>query len=186
MDRDKIIIAGIINGDQRVLKGFYNDNIRYIKAYILKNYGTTQDVEDVFQDAFMILYQKLKSGILEVTISLKSYFLGICKNIWRNQLRKNQKFIINNELINKKEANNPYTTDNESKEREHLYRKYFQKLSVKNKYLLLLSFEGNSAKEIATIMGYSEGYTRKKKFEVKKQLFDMIEKDPLYRELKTI
>ncbi|MHA7056062.1 hypothetical protein ACWGOQ_0002510 [Aquimarina sp. M1] len=38
-------------------------------------------------------------------------------------------------------------------------------------------------KEIANITGYTEGYARKKKFQVKEHLLLMIKKDPVYLEL---
>ncbi|WP_299312766.1 RNA polymerase sigma factor [uncultured Aquimarina sp.] len=182
---DQAIISGIIKGDERILKVFYRDNIRYIQGYILRNDGTMQDVEDIFQDALVVLYQKLKSGALEIHVPVKTYFYGICKNTWRSRLRKKQKTTTDDDLIINKEIVVDYiTTEIENKEREHLYRKHFQKLSNDNKNLMLLYFEGKSAKEISKITGYTEGYTRKKKFDVKKQLLTMIEKDPLYDELR--
>lgn len=72
----------------------------------------------------------------------------------------------------------------EEKEREHLYRKYFLKLSDACRELLQLVFLQKSMKEIAKVTGYSEGYTRKKKFNCKKSLLERIEQDPLYQELK--
>ncbi len=184
MDKDRIIIAGIIKGDEVILKKFYRDNFRYIQGYITQNYGNPEDVEDIFQDALVFLYQKLSSGSVEITSSIRTYFYGVCKNMWRNRLRKKKKLIIN-DVESLQELQMDYTTVDESKneDQEHLYRKYFLKLSITNKKILQLFFEGKSMKEIATITGYSEGYTRKKKFEAKRQLAAMIEEDPLYRKL---
>lgn len=185
MNTDQAIISGIIRGDERVLKVFYRDNIRYIQGYILRNYGSIEDVEDVFQDALVVLYQKIKSGLFKIHVPIKTYFYGICKNIWRTRLRKKQQLSTDDNLFeNKEEMVDSITIEIENKDREHLYRKHFQKLSSDNKNLMLLYFEGKSAKEISQITGYTEGYTRKKKFDVKKQLLTMIEKDPLYDELR--
>ncbi len=178
-----MLIAGIIDGDERILTRFYRDNIRYIQGYILRNYGNFEDVEDVFQDALVVLYQKLKSGILEIRVPITTYFYGICKNLWRNRLRKKQRLILENEQSRFEGVNDTIMNDIENQEREHLYRKHFQKLSTDNKRLLQLFFEGRSMKEISNITGYTEGYTRKKKFMAKKQLLQMIEKDPMYQEL---
>ena len=38
-------------------------------------------------------------------------------------------------------------------------------------------------KDIGIVIGSSEGYARKKKFECKKTLLEMIKKDPIYQEL---
>ncbi|WP_299434268.1 sigma-70 family RNA polymerase sigma factor [uncultured Aquimarina sp.] len=185
MNTDQAIISGIIKGDERVLKVFYRDNVRYIQGYILRNYGSIEDVEDVFQDALVVLYQKIKSGLLKISVPIKTYFYGICKNIWRTRLRNKLKLVGDDtKLKNKEQITDSVVKDIENKDREHLYRKHFQKLSNDNKNLMLLFFEGKSVKEISKITGYTEGYTRKKKFDVKKQLLTMIEKDPLYSELR--
>ncbi len=187
MNNDQIIIAGIIDGDDKILTCFYKENIRYIQGYILRNNGNLEDVEDVFQDALVVLYQKLRSGLLELRVPIKTYFYGICKNLWRNRLKKKKKLVIDDGWYRFEErTNNALIADIENQEREHLYRKHFQKLSIENKKLLSLFFEGKSMKEISKIIGYSEGYTRKKKFEAKKKLLNMIEKDPVYNELKAI
>ncbi|WP_160114004.1 MULTISPECIES: RNA polymerase sigma factor [Aquimarina] len=187
MNNDQVIIAGIIEGDERILTCFYRDNIRYIQGYILRNYGNLEDVEDVFQDALVVLYQKLRSGLLEIRVPIKTYFYGICRNLWRNRLKKKEKLIIDDGQNRFEEGiNDPLIANIENQEREHLYRKHFQKLSADNKKLLYLFFEGKSMKEISIITGYSEGYTRKKKFEAKRQLLKMIEKDPMYEELRAI
>ncbi len=187
MNNDQVIIAGIIEGDERILTCFYRDNIRYIQGYILRNYGNLEDVEDVFQDALVVLYQKLRSGLLEIRVPIKTYFYGICRNLWRNRLKKKEKLIIDDGQNRFEEGiNDPLIANIENQEREHLYRKHFQKLSADNKKLLYLFFEGKSMREISIITGYSEGYTRKKKFEAKRQLLKMIEKDPMYEELRAI
>jgi RNA polymerase sigma factor (sigma-70 family) len=184
MGKDQVIIAGIIEGDERTLTCFYKENIEYIQRYILRNNGKPEDVEDVFQDAFIVLYQKLQLGFFELRVPIKTYFYGICKNLWRNRLRKRKKLVIyNGGNCFEEETNNLLIINIENQEREHLYRKHFHKLSTGNRKLLHLFFEGKSMKEISKIIGHSEGYTRKKKFEAKKKLLKMIEKDPIYKEL---
>ncbi|SEK92231.1 RNA polymerase sigma factor, sigma-70 family [Aquimarina amphilecti] len=185
INEERKILEGIAAGDAKVIKSFYKDNYNYIKGYILKNSGDDVDVEDVFQDAMIVIYQKLKSGTLEMNVSIRTYLYAVCKNIWRSRLRKNKKIIIDNDAIEaNEEIEASIAEEIENKEREHVYRKYFLKLSDTCKDLLNLVFDGNSMKEIANITGYSEGYTRKKKFECKKSLLEKIEKDPMYKELK--
>ncbi len=47
------------------------------------------DSEDVFQEAFIVLYKKIIDGELTLTSSLSTYFLGICKNKAHERLRAN-------------------------------------------------------------------------------------------------
>ena len=183
VNKDQRLINGIINGEQEVLKHFYRDNIYYVRNYILRNSGNMEDVEDIFQDALVVLYQKLRSGRIEIHAPVRTYFYGICKNLWLTRLRKKEKLIINDDNGLEERLTNEVLENQENQEREHLYQKHFQKLSPDNKQLLHLFFEGKSMKEISKICGYSEGYARKKKFDAKKKLFAMIEDDPMYREL---
>ena len=71
----------------------------------------------------------------------------------------------------------------EAQEREWLFKKYYQELNEGSKKLLQLFFEGRSMRDIAMIVGYTEGYTRKKKYRIKKYVTERIQKDPAYKEL---
>ncbi|KAA1242490.1 RNA polymerase sigma factor [Aquimarina sp. RZ0] len=178
------IIEGIVAGDESVLKIFYKKNYAYIRGYILQNSGDEADAEDVFQDALVLIYQKLSAGSLEFNSSLRTYFYGVCKNMWRNRLRKKKKLVIDDVIVqDSEEVDVSALEEIEHKEKEQLYRKYFLKLSDACKELLELVFSGRNMKEISDITGYSEGYARKKKFDCKRMLIEMIENDPIYREL---
>ncbi len=182
---ERQILEGILNGDEKILKAFYRDNMPYIKKYILKNAGNHEDVEDVFQDAMVFIYQKMKTDSIHLESSLRTYFYGVCKNIWRNRLRRNKKMVITNDLIDEKEhTENSIVDEIINKEQEYLYRKHFSKLGTTCQQLLTLLFKGKSMREISKVIGYSEGYTRKKKFGCKQHLIEMIEQDPAYQELK--
>ncbi|WP_103865389.1 RNA polymerase sigma factor [Aquimarina sp. I32.4] len=181
---DQKILEGIVTGNEIILTEFYKKNLPYIQQYILSNSGNKEDVEDVFQDALVLIYEKLKTDSLELQSSLRTYFYGVCKNIWRNRLRKNKRLIITDNLSEDLEIiDTTIIEDIEFKDREHVYRKHFLKLSCSCRKVLSLLFEGKSMKEIAHVTGYSEGYSRKKKFECKRHLMEMIEKDPTYQEL---
>jgi len=182
---DRKILEGIASGDTRIIKAFYEENFHYIRSYILKNSGEDKDAEDIFQDALIVIYQKLRLNALDINVSIRTYFYAICKNKWKSRLRKQKKIIIDNEaLVINEEIEASIAEEIENKEREHVYRKYFLALSGTCREVLQLVFAGNNMKEIASITGYSEGYTRKKKFECKKSLLEMLEKDPAYQELK--
>lgn len=184
---DQDILKGIVAGDERVIKAFYKDNHPYIRTYILKNSGNEADVEDVFQDGLVFLYQKLKTGDFELSSALSTYFYGVCKNIWRNRLRKNRKMVVTDTIAEDAEIIAPQVLQEiEVTEQQHVYRKYFLQLHDTCRQVLQLLFMGNSMRQIAEITGYSEGYTRKKKFECKKNLIEMIEQDAMYKELTQI
>ena len=182
---DHLILKGIKEGNRVIIKRFYKENFKYVRGYILQNSGSKEDVEDVFQDALMLIYQKLESDSLELKASLRTYFFAVCKNLWKKRLRKKSKMITTNEVYGTSIKLEESILDViESKEREHLYRKYFLQLSETCQKVLALVFEDKNMKEISEITGYAEVYTRKKKFECKKSLLERVQKDPAYHELK--
>ncbi len=182
---DREILQGIAENNREIIKTFYRDNLRYIRKYIIQNSGTKEDVEDVFQDAMIVLFQKLKSDSVILNAGLNTYFFGICKNIWMKRLRRKNKVLVHGgSFENEKQLSETIIDDMDQKERKNLYRNYFLRLSESCQELLTMVFKGKSMREIGELTGYTEQYARKKKFECKKNLLECIEKDPLYDELK--
>lgn len=65
----------------------YQKYFIYIKKFILTNKGNTQDAEDIFQDALLILYEKLHTDNFKAYTCLANYLSGISKNLWLKKLR---------------------------------------------------------------------------------------------------
>lgn len=182
---DRKVIAGIKKGDHKVLLQFYKDHFHYIRGYIIQNSGTKQDVEDVFQDALLLLYQKIDKDALQLTVALKTYFYAICKNLWKQRLEKKGKMPSQDiEVVDRYfDEKDDFLEDWHQKEEQRLYAKHLARLSNACKELLELVFVGKSMRDIAIAMNYTEGSARKKKFECKKSLMKRIEQDPLYQEI---
>ncbi|WP_298311011.1 sigma-70 family RNA polymerase sigma factor [uncultured Aquimarina sp.] len=178
------VVEGIIAGDSKVLKAFYKRNLPPVRRLILKYNGTTEDVEDIFQEALVLLYHKLRAGDMELHKFIHTYFIGICKNMWRNQLRKKQMLEYNELLTDGAIDPSDSVMDILTKKhQQNVFNKHFDTLSNTNKSILRLFFEEKSNRDIADITGYSEGYTRKKKCMIKERLQKMVQSDPVYGEL---
>jgi len=183
MNKDQII-EGIIRGDQYTLNHFYRKQTDYVGGFILGNQGNLEDVEDTVQEALIELYKKLKFDGLQIKSSISTYFFGMCKNIWLTRLKSKKRLIIRDiKADGKEDVNDSLKNYLEEDEKRHLYLRSFQKLNDENRLVLGLYFDGKSMREIAKTMGFTEGNTRKKKFKAKKKLMEIIEKDPMYREL---
>lgn len=182
--KEEVLIRGILEGEPVVVSQFYTDNLPKVTRYILKNSGDAVDAQDIFQDAMMLVYQKLNSNSLELECTLATYVFAVCRNLWMNALRKKRKMVFNDTIVDiSKDMNESIVETIHTSEKKLLYQKHFANLGSNCRSLLLHFFDGTSMIKISKIMGYSEGYTRKKKFECKEKLLVMIAKDPLYKEL---
>lgn len=85
---DSIIINQIRSGDHskafyRLYKGF-----SAVRKYVVQNSGTTDDAKDIFQDALIVLNEKVKQPDFELSANLTTYLFAIAKNKWLCELRK--------------------------------------------------------------------------------------------------
>ena len=187
MKTQQHIINGILREDEHILTTFYKRNFPMVRAYILLNKGKVEDAEDIFQEALLVMYQKLRKGEFQLQTSLDRYCYGVCKNMWRTRLKANR--IVYGELPEElylPPTEVPIIQELERMEQEALYYKYFMKLNTVSRQLWKLFFEGKNTKEVAEIMGMTENYIRKRKFDSKKKLLQMIESDPLFIEMVSV
>ena len=182
---ERDIVDGFLMGKEETIRFFYEQNFQKINVFIQKNSGVEADAEDVFQEAIIVTYQKLRSDALQLECTLGTYVFAVSRNIWMNALRKRKKIRTWDKLPEVTDSQHiTILEDIHTLERTTLYQKYFFKLGKTCQELLGFFFSGKRMGEIANLMGYTEGYSRKKKFECKKKLIEMIEKDPLYEELR--
>lgn len=91
---DMPIISNPINR-QTLLNDFARRQRDKTIAFLQKSYSLSiDDCEDVFQDSFIILYNNIRAGKLDnLTSSVSTYFMAICKNKTMELLRSKGKYI---------------------------------------------------------------------------------------------
>ncbi|MEL6560412.1 MAG: sigma-70 family RNA polymerase sigma factor [Bacteroidota bacterium] len=174
-------LKGILEGNEEVIKYVYRRNLPSITKFVVSNSGTEADAEDMFQEALIVVYDKLRKDQLKLRSSLSTFLFSICKNLWMKVLRKNKKSVKKlegEELI----ADENLIESIEASEKYLLYRKYFRMLDSRCRQVLGLFISGVNTEEVMSVTGYSNAHLRKKRFECKKKLIEMIEKDPAYIE----
>ena len=66
---------------QQKLNQFAADQWDKTLAYLQSTFAMSRsDCEDIFQEAFIVLYKKIIDGELTLTAKLSTYFVGICRN----------------------------------------------------------------------------------------------------------
>ena len=66
---------------QQKLNKFAAEQWDKVLAYLQGSFSLSRsDCEDIFQEAFIVLYKKITDGELVLTSSLSTYFIGICRN----------------------------------------------------------------------------------------------------------
>lgn len=77
-------------GDDRALGYVYQTNWPMILRLIQHNSGTPEDARDVYQDAIIHLYGKLKQPDFTLTCQVRTYLYAVCRYTWLKRLRGNR------------------------------------------------------------------------------------------------
>lgn len=88
-------ISFSLHNDTRLLDKFAKAQKDKSIAYLKKQFNlSSDDCEDIFQEAFITLYENIQKGKLkELTSSLATYFMGICRNKTLELLRDKERYV---------------------------------------------------------------------------------------------
>ncbi|WP_443946914.1 RNA polymerase sigma factor [Pedobacter sp. AW1-32] len=88
---DREVILGILNNAEDTLSKLYKGYFPMVLQFILNNSGDEDDAKDVYQEAIIVLYNKVKQGDFELSAKLKTYIYSVSRRIWLKKLAQNSK-----------------------------------------------------------------------------------------------
>lgn len=179
------LLEGLREGDAASTDRIYAGCYSQVRVMILKNSGTEDDAKDIFQDAMMALYRRLKERDFELTCKLSSYLQVISRNLWLSKLR-NQPLMTTTEMIGEErvQLDSAVIDEMTGNDQRNLLYKHFETLPEDCRKILNLFFNKISMSDIAAEMDTTEGYIKKRKFLCKSRLIERIKADPFYNELR--
>jgi RNA polymerase sigma factor (sigma-70 family) len=157
------LIKEIQSGSQKALQYLYKLHFAMIENLIRKNNGSEEDAQEIYQEAMLVVYEKLQKPDFKLSCSLKTYIYSVCRNMWMYQLRKNEqnqtRFSDFEQFIPVEEA-----IAGENPEYEAMLGEVMNLIDDKCKQLLeLFYYHGFSLEIIAEKLGYNNGNTAKSK-----------------------
>jgi len=181
------LLNGIIRNDTIVLQYIYKNFYSKINFFIKKNSGDDDDANDVFQEAIIIIFRKLKANDLVLDCTFETYLYSVCRFLWLKQLDKRK--VEKEKIKDNHDYHEDLYDDNLEKvvdlnDRYRLYQKHFTNLGKDCQKVLQLYFDKVPLKSIAQIMGFkSEKYAKKRKFKCKEYLIKSIKQDLEYNKI---
>jgi RNA polymerase sigma factor (sigma-70 family) len=181
------LLNGILRNDTIILQFIYKNFYSKINFFIKKNSGDDDDANDIFQEAIIIIFRKLKANELVLDCTFETYLYSVCRFLWLKQLDKRK--VEKEKIKDNHEYNEDLYDDGLEKvadlnERYKLYQKHFTNLGKDCQKVLQLYFDKVPLKNIAQIMGFkSEKYAKKRKFKCKEYLIKSIKQDLEYNKI---
>ncbi|MEM6685096.1 MAG: sigma-70 family RNA polymerase sigma factor [Bacteroidota bacterium] len=185
MVNDTYFIEGLRTGDTTILQEIYDRFFLKVRTFVLQNSGSITDAEDIFHNALMQLYVRLKKRDLVIKSSFEAYLFTTCKNLWRREL--NKKRVTKSKVVEleDKETENAYALLEQ--EQWELYIEKFQLLSENCRKVLTLLFNGTSYDEIVKLFSYaSKVVARQRVFKCKAKLTKLIQEDQKFSKIKKL
>ena len=179
LNNDSKLLDAIRNGDEEALVELFRQNRRPVTSLVTRNQGSEDDAEDVFQEAMVVLWERVRSGSFEYQAKLSTFIYATAKNIWFRRLARHRR-----ELHTSEEALDVATSDAtpleelEQNERVLAVQKAMEQMGNPCRDLLLLFYwEERSMEEIAVKLGFANADTVKsKKYQCKKSLELLVRK----------
>lgn len=170
-DRDQHLLELIRAGDRAGLVRLYDDNRRPIVSHVTRNGGTTDEAEDVLQESVVIVWDKVRTGNLELTARLSTFTFAVARRIWLRRLaqrRREPSVEADPDVI----ADDTMAEPPEHEERIEAMRRAFDRLGEPCRTLLLLFYwEQLSMIDVAEQLGFANADVAKaKKYQCKEQL----------------
>ncbi|MEW6512005.1 MAG: sigma-70 family RNA polymerase sigma factor [Bacteroidota bacterium] len=175
---DARILDRIRKGDEGALADLYRANRRPVAALVRQHRGTSEDAEDVLQEAIVVLWERVKTGRFEYKAKLGTFIYATAKNIWIRRLARSRREPAAAEGNGENPGIDPDPLEILMDDEEtRIVRNALEKLGEPCKEVLLLFYwEELSMEEIASRLGFANADTAKsKKYQCKKALERLLE-----------
>ena len=82
----ELIIAGILERDNDVIRWLYLRVYNYLEAFISRRSGTPVEAMDIFHEGMLVLFEKVRDPGLSEKRNVPEYLFGICRYLWYKYL----------------------------------------------------------------------------------------------------
>lgn len=85
---EEALLKGLANNDEKAVEAIYQQNYNMVQTLIINNNGSADDAKDIFQEAIIVLYEKVRSGTFELNCQIKTYVYSVCRRLWLKRLQQ--------------------------------------------------------------------------------------------------
>lgn len=89
---DNEAILGILNNSEAMLKRIYIAYFPMVLQLVISNNGNEDDAKDIYQEAIIVLYNKVRAGNFELSSKLKTFIYSICRRLWLKRLTQMSRY----------------------------------------------------------------------------------------------
>jgi RNA polymerase sigma factor (sigma-70 family) len=87
IERDRELLLGLARNDDKALSAIYKENFPSVLRMVLQYRGSEDDAKDLFQEAMIVLFEKVQQGEFDLYSKLKTFLYSVCRHLWLKKLQ---------------------------------------------------------------------------------------------------
>jgi RNA polymerase sigma factor (sigma-70 family) len=91
---DEELLTGLADGSDEALTQLYRRYFPMVLHFVTSNSGDEDDAKDIYQEALIVLYEKVRSGSLELHCQLKTYLYSVSRRLWLKHLSQRSRYMV--------------------------------------------------------------------------------------------
>ena len=96
---EKTLLEGLASSDKKAVETIYRENYNMVQSLIINNNGSSDDAKDIFQEAMIVLYEKVRSGTFELNCQIKTFVYSVSRRLWLKRLQQQNRYAASNDSI---------------------------------------------------------------------------------------
>lgn len=89
---EKALLEGLAASDKKAVETIYRENFNMVQALIINNNGSADDAKDIFQEAMVVLYEKVRSGSFELNCQIRTFVYSVSRRLWLKRLQQQNRY----------------------------------------------------------------------------------------------
>ena len=87
-NNEQALLQGLARNDKKAVETIYQENYNMIQVLVINNNGSADDAKDIFQEAMIVLYEKVRSGTFELNCQIRTYVYSVSRRLWLKRLQQ--------------------------------------------------------------------------------------------------
>jgi RNA polymerase sigma factor (sigma-70 family) len=92
LHEEQALLEGLAASDRKAVETLYRDNFNMVQTLIINNNGSADDAKDIFQEAMIVLYEKVRSGTFELNCQVKTFVYSVSRRLWLKRLQQQNRY----------------------------------------------------------------------------------------------
>lgn len=91
-NNQQALLQGLAVHDKKAIETIYRENYNMVQSLIINNNGTSEDAKDIFQEAMIVLFEKVQTGHFELSCQIRTFLYSVSRRLWLKRLMHQNRF----------------------------------------------------------------------------------------------